>query len=109
MHRLVTSAPAGADVDHINGDGLDNRRENLRCATRSQNNANQRCIRAGKSRFKGVWMNSNKFKKWTAEISKDGKTVSKTFFSEEEAGNWYDRMANQMFGEFAKTNMEASK
>lgn len=104
MHRLIAGAAAGQMVDHINGNGLDNRRENLRCATRSENNANQMPMRGGVSRFKGVWMNSSRFKKWTAEITKDGTSYRKTFYSEETAAEWYDQMASKLFGQFAKTN-----
>ncbi len=107
MHRLIAGAPAGQDVDHINGNGLDNRRVNLRCASRSENNAKQRPIRASKSGHKGVWMNGNRFKKWTAEITKDGEAHRATFYDEKAAAEWYDQMAIKLFGQFAKTNSGA--
>jgi len=54
IHRLVTNAPKGMDVDHINGDGLDNRKANLRLCTRSQNAMNRRLRRDSPTGYKGV-------------------------------------------------------
>src|ERR1035437_7781435 len=53
LHRFLLNAPKGIDVDHVNRDGLDNRRANLRLCTRPQNLANMR-PGGGTSRFKGV-------------------------------------------------------
>lgn len=66
MHRLILLAPDTSTVDHANGNTLDNRRENLRLATQSQQNANRPKI-TGKSRFKGVYRRSDKHK-WCAQI-----------------------------------------
>ncbi len=54
LHRFLTDAPAGMDVDHRDGDGLNNRRENLRVIPHQMNIANQRLSRANSSGFKGV-------------------------------------------------------
>ena len=59
MHRLIYAAKPRKMVDHINHDGLDNRRENLRQATNGQNQAN-RVSKCGTSRFKGVSWNREK-------------------------------------------------
>lgn len=60
MHRELVGAPAGMGVDHINGDGLDNRRSNLRLATQQLNNYNQRLLRSNTSGHKGVsWHKQN--------------------------------------------------
>jgi hypothetical protein len=100
MHRLFAGAP-GMDVDHINGNGLDNRRCNLRPATRSQNNMN-RAKRRGVSKFKGV---SPKRGKWRAYL-KTGKKQHNlgVFESEYDAARAYDVKAKEMFGEFARVN-----
>ena len=54
MHRFLMNPPKGMVVDHINGNGLDNRRCNLRICTQLQNSQNSRRRRPGKSRFRGV-------------------------------------------------------
>ena len=55
MHRVVMDAPKGMDVDHINGDRLDNRKENLRICTRAQNSQNKKLRRDSQSGYKGVY------------------------------------------------------
>jgi len=102
MHRVVHSAPKGLDVDHINMDGLDNRRCNLRIATRSLNMANSR-ERGGRSRYKGVsW--SKHANKWRAAIQ-NGKMKNLGYFNTEiEAARAYDVAAKMVFGEFARLN-----
>jgi hypothetical protein len=74
MHRLILTAPDGIHVDHINGDGLDNRRENLRLASPQENQANSRKRVHGQSRFKGVAWSSGA-NKWRAYISPDRKQI----------------------------------
>lgn len=103
MHRLL-AGEAGMQVDHINGNGLDNRRENLRAVTQSQNLANQRKTR-GTSKYKGVSLN-NKNKKWISQIQKDGITyrLGCNFETEHEAAIVYNTMAFSLFGEHAKLN-----
>lgn len=73
LHRIVLKAPRGLMVDHINGNGLDNRKLNLRLVTNTQNQWNAHKIR-GVSRFRNVtW--SKKSKRWQARISVNGKRV----------------------------------
>jgi len=81
-------------VDHINHNVLDNRRSNLRICTPAQNQANTRPNTKGASKFKGVSRNKDK---WTASIAA-------TFDTEQEAADWYDRMARLAQGEFAYLN-----
>lgn len=109
MHRLLSGAVAGDEVDHRNSNSLDNRRANLRCVSRSQNNANQRPIRGGTSRFKGVCLCANKFKKWKAQIKNGACQFSATFYDEESAARWYDDMAIKLFGRFARINFGESQ
>ena len=80
-------------MDHENGNGLDNRRENLRLATHSQNQRNRR--RTRDKVYKGTRRNG---KKWVAHI------VLGTFASEEEAARAYDHAATLLYGEFARLN-----
>lgn len=103
MHRIITGAKPGEIVDHINGNGLDNRRCNLRICTHAENQRNQAKTR-GSSRFKGVsWHKAAG--KWSASIRCDGKSRHIGLFAiEEHAAAAYDRKAIELFGEFARLN-----
>ncbi len=99
MHRLIMDCPDGMDVDHINGDGLDNRRENLRIVTRSQNLRNRKTFKNSKSGFKGVIFNPVNGK-WKAIINLG------TFDTSEEAAKAYDEAIKKLFGPLAKPNFD---
>jgi hypothetical protein len=101
LHRLIMNAPPGVEVDHENGNGLDNRRSNLRLATPAQNNGNQK-PRGGSSVFKGVCWHKQRGK-WYARISHRSLGL---FAVEEDAARAYDKAALQEFGEFARCNFE---
>jgi hypothetical protein len=103
MHRLIMNAKEGQYIDHINGNGWDNRKENLRFATNRQNQGNQR-IRKFSSVYKGVcWHKRDK--RWVATINIDGKTkYLGCSTSEIAAAKLYDKEAIIHFGEFAKLN-----
>jgi hypothetical protein len=89
-------------VDHINGDGLDNRKANLRTATAQQNSWNSRAY--GKSIYKGIWQ-VKETGKWCARIKVNGKVRNLGRFNDEaEAAKAYDRAAKEACGEFAKLN-----
>jgi hypothetical protein len=104
LHRLILDAPPAIRIDHINGDRLDNRRQNLRFCTQSQNMGNRKPNRDGTSRFKGVYWSLHD-KKWRAQICCAGLHVHiGGFLSEEEAARAYDAAALERFGEFAKVN-----
>ncbi len=100
LHQLIL----GHGVDHINGDGLDCRRENLRHATPSQQQANQRKRRQEKltSRYKGVsWCNG----RWQVLCGPhSSQRYVGRFDDEEQAAAAYDRRAVEVFGEFARLN-----
>jgi len=95
----------GLVVDHINCDGLDNRRANLRLATRQQNKCNSRPrLRGGTSRYKGVFWAKDR-KKWRASVSFNGKTKYLGGFDNEiEAAKVRDVAAKKYHGQFAWLN-----
>ena len=108
LHRLITGkAPngrGGGDIDHINGNGLDNRRCNLRLATRSQNSANKPGRSGGTSKFKGVSLD-RKTGFWAAHISHERKPRYLGYYAtEEDAARAYDHAAFEVFGEFGRLN-----
>ena len=89
-------------VDHINGDSLDNRVENLRGGSQSQNMANARIGRANTSGFKGVTWHA-RAKKWAAQITVNGKCIYLgCYSSKDEAANAYAVGSKKHFGEFAR-------
>jgi hypothetical protein len=109
LHRVILGL-TGSKVlcDHINGEGLDNRRSNLRIASRAQNNVNKRPQEGGTSKWKGVCFDKGNGK-WRTQIGIDGKTTHLGYFHEElAAAAAYDRAAIKFFGEFAKTNFVPS-
>ncbi len=107
MHRLLLSAKSGQLVDHKNGNGLDNRRENLRLVNASQNNANRRKVRA-KSGYKGVVACCGTHSgKWQALIKVQNKNHWVGRFSNpRDAALAYDKAAIRHFGEHAATNAD---
>lgn len=89
-------------LDHENGDGLDNKWDNLREATQTQNNANMRKRTGTSSRFKGVTYVTRR-KKWQAAIKVSGKCLFLGRFDrEEDAAAAYIAKAKEVFGEFAR-------
>jgi hypothetical protein len=103
MHREIMNTPKGMQTDHINGDPLDNRRENLRICNASQNKANVGLIRINTSGYKGVsWMKEKK--KWRAFIGGGKFHHIGLFVDPREAARAYDSAAKELFGEFALLN-----
>lgn len=104
MHRDLTNAPNGMEVDHINGNGLDNRRENLRICTHAQNRYNNKLRIDSTSGYKGVFWSKDS-KKWQAQIQVDRKKIHLGFFSDPiDAARAYDNAAKEHHGEFCRTN-----
>lgn len=104
MHREIMNAPKGLLVDHRNRDGLDNRRENLRLATYSQNNCNKLKRKNTSSQFTGVCFNKLG-RRWVGYINHKGKRIFLGYFdSEIEAAKAYDAAARKYHGEFARLN-----
>lgn len=101
MHSLITG---WAMVDHIDGDGWNNRRVNMRPTTHAQNCYNQRKVLGTSSRYKGVSWHKNR-NRWWAYIQVDGKRQSLGYFdSEIDAALAYDAAAPGTYGEFARLN-----
>jgi len=106
MHRLIISAPKDVQVDHINGDGLDNQRCNLRIVTQSQNQRNmkKRTKRKYTSIYKGVCFDKER-RKWVVSIYIDNKCRKIGRFKNEiDAARAYDEAAKKYFGEYARLN-----
>jgi hypothetical protein len=105
MHRLIMRPMQGAEVDHIDHDGLNNRRSNLRICEHKQNLKNLKRRRAGKSSpYKGVSF-EKQTGRWKAQISVDGKNLNLgRFLTEHEAARVYNEAALRLHGEYAETN-----
>lgn len=106
MHRLILGRDCeGCDVDHINHNGIDNRRSNLRVATRSQNLMNARkADMPTTSKYKGVYWQSQ-YKKWAAKIgSRKYRAIVGSFESEDAAARAYDAAAKDVYGAYAHLN-----
>lgn len=93
-------------IDHINDNGLDNRKLNLRICNNQQNQFNSRKQKNTTSKYKGVlWHNRDK--KWMSYIYYNNKSKYLGYYSSEvEAAKIYDKTAKELFGEFARLNFE---
>ena len=101
MHRMLISVPQGKCIDHINGNGLDNRRSNLRVATLSQNQMNRGVQKNNKSGVKGVYFSQGK---WRAQIKSNKRYLFiGTFSTRELAAAAYQKAAIELHGEFYST------
>jgi hypothetical protein len=104
MHRQILNIPDFLLVDHINHNGLDNRKANLRPATHSQNTCNTPKYKRSRSKYKGVTWHKAK-RKWNARIRVNRRTISLGYFQNEiAAANAYDHAAKKYHRQFAVIN-----
>lgn len=83
LHSLIMNPPVGFEIDHINGDGLDNQKSNLRIVTRAENGRCFKTKQAGTtSMFRGVYWNS-RIKKWRAHVKFNQKQYHCGYFLDE--------------------------
>jgi len=104
MHRSILGINTPLIVDHKDGNGLNNTRNNLRICTISQNQRNRKSSKKGSSKYLGVHF-CNTRKKWVTQIQHDNKSKCIGVFTDEkEAANAYNLAALKFHGEFAKLN-----
>jgi len=108
MHRVILGEPKGKIIDHINHNGLDNRRANLRVVTRQQNTWNKRKQRGNcSSQYKGVTL-FKRVGKWQARIICNGKSIFIGYFDDQiAAARAYDAKAAELYGDYAALNFPA--
>ena len=108
LHRVLmgVSNDRSFEVDHINGDKLDNRKINLRLCSRSQNEFNKGKRKDNTSGFKGVFKRSHvKINKFCSVIGIENRKIHLGYFgTPEEAARAYDKAARELHGEFARLN-----
>jgi len=109
MHHELIDVADGLLIDHVNQDSMDNRRANLRAATRAQNIRNRKKFaKSSGSKYKGIYRYKDK-KRWVARIMFEKKRMHLGIFqSEIEAAKAYDRAAIKYHGEFASLNFPQS-
>lgn len=104
MHRRIMEVPCGVEVDHKNGDRLDNRKENLRVCTRTENQRNAGKQKNNRSGYKGVSLHKQ-CQRFQARIHIKGRGNSLGLFNTAlEAAHAYNTAAKKLFGEFARLN-----
>jgi uncharacterized protein (DUF2249 family) len=107
MHRVILQTSEGLDTDHRNGNGLDNRRENLRSCSHMNNIRHQsrRLSSTKSSLFKGVYLHKDD-NLWRVKITVNKKVINIGEFKDEtKAALAYNNAATRYFGEFAKLNV----
>jgi hypothetical protein len=106
LHRLIMRPPTGMLVDHVNHIKTDNRRANLRLATKAENGMNARLSAGNRSGYKGVSFDKRS-NRWRAYITREYRQIHLGYFDcARQAAQAYDATAANLFGEFANTNFK---
>lgn len=104
LHRFIMKAEKGLVVDHIDGNPLNNCRENLRICTRTENLWNSKKSKNNKNKYKGIYW-SKTSNKWFAQIQRKNKRYFLGYFEDEESACLvYNQKAKELSGEFAYLN-----
>ena len=100
LHHFILPKKEGFEIDHINRDVMDNRRENLRYVTSSQNGMNRGMMKNNTSGYRGVsWSKSSK--KWLVRIKLNGESIRLGYFDDiEEAAKAYKKKALELFEQY---------
>lgn len=101
---FILNYEGNLEIDHINGNPFDNRKENLRLCTHSQNMYNRGKHKNNKSGFKGVYWDKNK-KKWMTQICFNHKKIVCSSNSKIDAAKKYNELAYKYHGKFARLNV----
>lgn len=102
MHRVIMSNPEGFDVDHIDSNGLNNQKKNLRVCTHSENTRNRGVQKNSTSKLKGVTWNKTG-KKWQSQIKVEGKYIYLGIFEDKiEAYEAYCKACVKYHGDYHK-------
>lgn len=102
MHRTIMNAKKGDFIDHIDGNGLNNQKSNLRVCTHGQNLANRKVVKKQSSKYLGVYKDK---RCWVAGCRKNGTLHRRWVSTEELAAIEYNKMASKFHGEFARLNI----
>lgn len=108
MHRLIMDAPNVLEVDHIDHNGLNNQKSNLRICLHWQNISNRSMQYNNTLGFKGVSFDKNR-KKWVVQIQSRGTKYIKRFDDKYDAARHYDLKIGELCGEFANINFKLRK
>ena len=108
LHRLLLAAPKGVLVDHVDRNGLNNRRNNIRLVTSLENRCHSVGQKGSRSAYKGVTWNKQS-RKWQSGIMLHGQSRHLGLFNDElDAAEAYDEAAIELFGEYALLNFPNS-